>query len=115
MNLIEIMDKSRIISTLINFNSTRSQNLIDISELQNHFTKLITVINVIDESIQGYLMKKGWISKFYNFLFNDSFASYHKFKIDILNKYNCEEFSNKTNNDSEILNWFYIIFILACY
>ena len=76
--------------------------MMDLSNSHRHFSRLVTTLDIIEENIDSYLMKKGWISKINHFLFNDSFASCHKFKMEIFNRYNYEEISVKINDNNNL-------------
>lgn len=70
--------------------------MMDMSESQKQIIKIISIIDQIENFVDSYLMKKSLLSKISHFLFNDSFASYHRFRIEITNRYNYEEFTVNT-------------------
>jgi hypothetical protein len=79
--------------------------MMDMSESQKQLVKIMTIIDEIENFVDAYLMKKGLFSKVNHFLFNDSFASNHRFRVEITNRYCYEEFTAKTD-DNETLDMY---------
>ena len=44
-------------------------------------------------------MKKNWISKIRNFFLNNSFGSFHQLKIEMMNRFNSEDYLIKTEDN----------------
>lgn len=99
---LETLEESGIIERLESFVNSRAQSLLDISDQQTNLSKLNSEVESIDSFVDDYLMKSGWIKKIKNFLFNDSFASYHRFRVEITNRYTYEEYSCESNDKTKI-------------
>jgi len=78
------------------------------SESQKQMSKIMTIIDEVENFVDSYLMKKSWFSKVSHFLFNDSFASNHRFRVEITNRYSYEEFTVKTD-DNETLDMYCLL------
>ena len=82
--------------------------MLDMSESQKQMSKIMTIIDEVENFVDSYLMKKSWFSKVSHFLFNDSFASNHRFRVEITNRYCYEEFTVKTD-DNETLDMYCLL------
>ncbi len=82
--------------------------MLDMSESQKQMSKIMTIIDEVENFVDSYLMKKSWFSKVSHFLFNDSFASNHRFRVEITNRYSYEEFTVKTD-DNETLDMYCLL------
>ena len=100
--MIDNLEESAIVYSMENFISSKSQTMMDMSESQNHLIKISSIVDSIEEFVESYLMKRSWFSKFNHFFFNDSFASCHRFRVEITNKYNYEELSCTTSDNCKI-------------
>jgi hypothetical protein len=59
--------------------------------LDNYIKKISANIDVIEDNLNDFMLKKGLWSKVYNFMMNDMFGSLRQLKVELLNRYNCEE------------------------
>ena len=76
--------------------------MMDLSESQSHFVRIISISEEIEQFLDAYLFKKSFYSKVCNFLFNDSFASYHRFRVEITARFSYEEFTVKTPDNESL-------------
>lgn len=59
--------------------------------LDGYIKKIVSNLEAIEEILDAFLLKKGIFNKCKNILFNDTFGSLYQFKIELLNRFNCEE------------------------
>lgn len=59
--------------------------------LDGYIKKIVSNLEAIEEILDAFLLKKGILNKCKNILFNDTFGSLYQFKIELLNRFNCEE------------------------
>ena len=58
--------------------------------------------DLLQDNIEEYLFKGNVFSKVRNFLLNNSFGSSHQLKIELLNRFNCEDLKIKTVDNNTI-------------
>lgn len=59
--------------------------------LDSYIKKIIQNLEKIEEIMNECLFKKGFLNKIKNLIFNDAFGSLAQFKIELVNRYNCDE------------------------
>jgi hypothetical protein len=67
--------------------------------LDGFIKKILANIDLIEDNLNDFMLKKGFISKIYNFMTNDMFGSLRQLKVEILNRYNCEEVKITTHDN----------------
>jgi hypothetical protein len=67
--------------------------------LDGHIKKITTNIEKVEDNLDDFMLKKGFASKVYNFITNDMFGSLRQLKVEILNRYNCEEVKITTHDN----------------
>jgi hypothetical protein len=82
-----------------NFHEIRGESL-DIS-----LRRIISNIEKVEEILDNFLLKgKGKLKNLRNLLFNDTFGSLKQFKIELENRFNCNEIKLNTK-DGKIIDW----------
>jgi hypothetical protein len=88
------LDESKLIRLLESgMRELESGNYVEIRNpfLDGFIKKMNNNLCKIEEIVDEFLLKKGYFSILKNFLFNDTFGSLYQFKIELLNRFNCEE------------------------
>jgi hypothetical protein len=67
--------------------------------LDGFIKKIVSNLETIEEILDAFLLKKGFLNKCRNVLFNDTFGSLYQFKIELLNRFNCEEIKVITSDN----------------
>ncbi len=59
---------------------------------ESHINKINFNLNdILSDNLDEFLMKGNLISKVKNFLFNNAFGSSHQLKLELINRFNCED------------------------
>jgi hypothetical protein len=66
--------------------------------LDSSIKRIIAKLNILDDQLKEFLLKKGFFNKIKNMLFNDSFGSLIQFKTDLTNRFACEEVKITTDD-----------------
>jgi hypothetical protein len=60
--------------------------------LERHLKKIILNSEIVEELIDEFLLNKNWKQNIKNYFMNDMFSSIYHFRVELLMKYNVEEF-----------------------
>jgi hypothetical protein len=71
-------------------------------DLDNYIKKINLNIHNVEEILDEFLLKKGIFNKIKNLIWNDTFGSLYQFKIELLNRFNCEEVKITTNDNVKL-------------
>jgi hypothetical protein len=82
---------TRMIQTSMRELEKSSQVDLRNTNLDGYIKKIVSSLEAIEEVLDGFLLKKGLFNNCKNLLFNDTFGSLYQFKIELMNRFNCEE------------------------
>jgi hypothetical protein len=66
--------------------------------LDNYIKKIMNNIEKVEDVLNQFLLKKGFFRNLKNLCFNDTFGSLRQFKVELINRYNCEEVTITTSD-----------------
>lgn len=67
--------------------------------LDSSIKKIIVGIEKVENLLDEFMLKKGFVSKIKNLIYNDAFGSLFQFKMEIINRFNCEEVKITTDDN----------------
>lgn len=101
-NLKLMIDESKIIKLLeASMKELEKEGYIEVRGvvLDNYIKKIMFNIDRIDETLKEFQLQKGILNRLRNMLFNDTFGSLYQFKVELLNRFDCEEVKITTEDD----------------
>jgi hypothetical protein len=81
-----------------------TQEFIDFQdeELNKKIKKLLLNVEAIEDLIKDFLLKRDWRTNYKNFWYNDTFGSIYQYRIELINKYNAQEYVVKSFDDTNL-------------
>jgi hypothetical protein len=101
-NLIESNLDYLLKESLRQYEVTREISDFKNEELDRKIKKLLINVEAVEDLINDFLLKRDWRTNYKNFWYNDTFGSIYQYRIELINKYNVQEFVVKSYDDTNL-------------
>jgi hypothetical protein len=101
-NLIESNLDYLLKESLRQYEVTREFSDFKNEELDRKIKKLLINVEAVEDLINDFLLKRDWRTNYKNFWYNDTFGSIYQYRIELINKYNVQEFVVKSYDDTNL-------------